>query len=149
MSCSKNARNLLDVMIEYRSLLRSVPAFEALSFSEMSVFFLIARAKNKGAGPVPIGGIAHELMISQPAATQLVNRLQEKRLICRMRSAEDKRVVGVSFTEEGQALFNKEMERSAQLLDSILTQMNKAETETFISLMQKFHKAAKTKLNAE
>lgn len=58
-------------------------------------------------GTVTMTEIAKELKISQPAVSQLVNNLKEKKIVEFTKASEDKRKILVCFTESGSSLTEK------------------------------------------
>ncbi len=58
-------------------------------------------------GEMTAGVIAREVSLSQPTVTSIVDRLERKGLLERKRSADDKRKVMLSMTEQGKAALEK------------------------------------------
>ena len=52
-------------------------------------------------GPVPMGRLAQTLLCSDPNATGIIDRMEERRLVERIRDERDRRVVHVRITDEG------------------------------------------------
>ena len=59
---------------------------------------LLQAIRNKG--EVTIGGLAHEVSLSQATVTSILDRLEKRNLVYRVRSSEDKRKVHAYLTEE-------------------------------------------------
>lgn len=57
---------------------------------------------------ITVGGVARQVSLSQATVTNIIDRLETRGLLRRVRSSQDKRKVTVSETEEGQALLAKE-----------------------------------------
>jgi DNA-binding MarR family transcriptional regulator len=55
------------------------------------------------AGPLSVGDQARQLGLSRATATELVDRLESKGLVARIRDAQDRRRVFVSLTDAGRA----------------------------------------------
>lgn len=70
-----------------------------LSLVHFNVLFLLS-----GEGPLPMNRLAELLDVSQASATGIVDRMEQRGLVTRERDAEDRRVVRVVLTTQGQAL---------------------------------------------
>ena len=57
--------------------------------------------------PLPCGSIAAEMIARVPDMTRLVDRLEKKELVARLRCAEDRRVVPIAITAKGKRLLKK------------------------------------------
>ncbi|WP_214327005.1 MarR family winged helix-turn-helix transcriptional regulator [Nonomuraea sediminis] len=55
----------------------------------------------RAAGPLTLGELAEHLQLSKAATTELVNRVEERGLVARIRDERDRRRVFVWVTEEG------------------------------------------------
>lgn len=62
--------------------------------------FLILSAIDR-LGDVAISQIAKDVNLTQATVTSIIDRLEKKGLVCRMRSAQDKRIVHATLTPEG------------------------------------------------
>lgn len=56
-------------------------------------------------GQLPLGQLANKLSCVKSNATQLVDRLEAEKLVCRMPDAEDRRSIRAEITEEGRRIF--------------------------------------------
>ncbi len=54
--------------------------------------------------PMPVGALARSVHLSQPTVTGVLNRLEKRGLIQRIRRSDDRRAVNVSITEAGRKL---------------------------------------------
>jgi DNA-binding MarR family transcriptional regulator len=57
-------------------------------------------------GPLSIGALAEQLLLTHHAAVQLADRLAKAGLTARTRSAEDRRTVHLAMTDRGEALLD-------------------------------------------
>ncbi|MFC1419757.1 MarR family winged helix-turn-helix transcriptional regulator [Streptacidiphilus cavernicola] len=95
---------LLGSVMEHESGL-SHPMFEVL---------LLLAAKPDGA---PMGDLSRRLVLTSGGATRLIDRMIEAGLVCRDRSAEDRRVHVVTLTGAGSAKLVEAARRHADELD--------------------------------
>ncbi len=71
-------------------------------------------------GPLPLGELAAREQVAPPTITKLLARLDEHGLIQRQRGADDKRVILVSLTADGQQQFDESRtRRTAWLMDRL------------------------------
>ncbi len=79
-----------------------------------------------------VNEIGKRLLLESNTLTPLLKRLQQKKLICRVRSNSDERNVIITLTDEGQLLKNKALDIPDQILNSFHDQsMTEREIVTF------------------
>ncbi|WP_147536149.1 MarR family winged helix-turn-helix transcriptional regulator [Bacillus marasmi] len=84
--------------------------------------------------------LAEIFAVNKSAVTAIITRLADKGLIDRTRDERDRRVVYLSLTDKGDALFNECEERVHQLVENIMTQFNDEEINSFINTYEKLEK---------
>lgn len=93
-------------------------------------------------GPCSIGGLAHALSISQPAATMLVDRMVKRGLVRRRPSKADRRQAEVSLALGGEEILGRiEAERAGRLA-GVLKLMSPSDREQFVESLERFIAAA-------
>ncbi len=89
-----------------------------VSMAQLKVMFVIFLR-----GPVRMGTLAHDLGVSLPTITEIVNRLEKRDIIVRELDPEDRRVVYCRFTENGQKVLNQlwasARKRTKQMLNAL------------------------------
>ena len=88
---------------------------------------LFQEERLEGDTPVRMTDVSRRLMISKPAATQVVNRLVENGLVERLSDDSDRRVVYIKATEAGRAFYEEKMDRNLSLVDRVVNRMGEAE----------------------
>ena len=81
----------------------------------------------EGDKPVRMTDVSRRLMISKPAATQVVNRLVDNGLVERLSDESDRRVVYIKATEAGRAFYEEKMDRNLSLVDRVVNRMGEDE----------------------
>jgi DNA-binding MarR family transcriptional regulator len=71
------------------------------------------------------------------AMTRMLDRLERKKLITRVRSSEDRRVARLALTEEGRAVYPKLVERAATVLNRKLHGFSPTEVRQLENLLQR------------
>ena len=70
-----------------------------------------------------VGEVAKKLAIHQTTASNLLDALEKKEMICKTRQATDQRIVNLSLTAKGRSLMQKAPEPVRGLLPEALSQM--------------------------
>ena len=55
-------------------------------------------------GPLPPSQIAKHIMVKSSTVTGIIDRLEQKGLVCRLRDSSDRRVINIQLTEPGKEL---------------------------------------------
>jgi DNA-binding MarR family transcriptional regulator len=127
---SKRAERIFSV---FENLFKS-KLLETTIDTDTSLFRLI---KFSDEGCVRMSDISKHFNVSKPAATQAVERLEKKGLVYRASQANDKRVVLVKLTPEGEKQYNQTKNETISVFESIVKEMGE-DGESFTSLMEKF-----------
>lgn len=107
-----------------RSLRAQDPANWAagLTMPQLRALFYLGRS-----GPVPVGQVASGLGISQPSATETLEKLVCKGLIERTADPSDRRLVLSALTEKGKEMIDRPWETRRAVLASALRDATPAE----------------------
>ncbi len=87
--------------------------------------------------PLTCGEIGERMVQLVPAITSLIDHLEKQGLVERERSCEDRRVVHIQITKRGREVADSLMEPLAELEQSLLKQLTRAELKTLIALLEK------------
>lgn len=75
--------------------------------------------------------------VNKSAITAIINRMADRGWIQRTRDENDRRIVFLTLTEEGNQLYLKAQEKIHLLVESIITQFEETEITTFIQTFEK------------
>lgn len=89
-------------------------------------------------GASTVGSISEGLMISQPAATMLVDRMVKRGLVERKSSAGDRRQSLIVPTKSADAIIRRVEENRVERLSEILKVMNQDDRERLVESLEKF-----------
>ena len=92
-------------------------------------------------GPMPMGGLAEALDVSQASATGIVDRMEQRGLVERRRIDDDRRVVRVALTDEGRRLIARMAAERREHLAAMLETLTDAELEGFLLGTRALHRA--------
>lgn len=76
-----------------------------------------------------MGDLCDALYLSSSTVTELVDRLEDNNLVVRVRSREDRRVIILEITEEGNELLEKIREERLEALGKALNLLNEIERD--------------------
>lgn len=94
-------------------------------------------------GACRMGEIAEYLSVGQSAITSLIDRLEEKGNVIRVRSKVDRRVWLVELSDEGQKIFQVQAKNYRTVAEELIAPLTDAERKTFVGLLTRMTKAAK------
>jgi DNA-binding MarR family transcriptional regulator len=83
--------------------------------------------------------LADVFSVKKSAITAIITRLWTKGFIKRTRDENDRRVVYLTLTDKGNELYLETEARIHKLVESIITQFDQREIETFIKSYEKLH----------
>lgn len=92
-------------------------------------------------GPLPMGGLAETLDVSQASATGIVDRMEQRGLVERNRDDADRRVVHVALTAEGRRLITGMASERRDRLSQLLDTLTDAELEGLLLGSRALHRA--------
>lgn len=88
-------------------------------------------------GPSPMARLAHETMLTQAAITVIVDELEERKLVERIRSEQDRRVINIEITSKGRSLLREALRIHRRLVEEILSALTPDELVTLEAMMNK------------
>ena len=148
MSTDDRARRLVDQLQTVMegaegAVAKNAAVCRALSSQEIRVLHTLGRDEH-----CIMGKIAERIRLSLSGVTGLIDRLVEKKLVSRDRSAEDRRVVKVGLTEEGRELHTSAMESQVEFARGLLKTLNPAEQDELLALLGKISDRIKSEKKA-
>lgn len=117
-------RRLAEAINELYRGLRRLPSTPPMSDVEASVL-----ARLRAHGQLRISYLAAEEHVSQPAMTQLVNRLERDGRVARTRDSADRRAVLVSLTQNGRDAFESRIQHRIQSIMGLIANLDQSQRE--------------------
>lgn len=109
-----------------------VASLGGLSLQELNVINIIGENE-----PCIMRDIAKHANLSLSNITVLVDKLVKAKLVQRIRSEEDRRVVSGSLTEEGKKIYFIQVEHLHSIIHKMLSALEENEQDQFLNLFQK------------
>jgi DNA-binding MarR family transcriptional regulator len=107
---------------------------QGLTLAQLTVLLILKDAREE---TMSMGEIAHELGVSFPTASGLVDRLSREGLATRLASDSDRRIVLVHLTSNGKAVLRRMLRLLDDLLMRLLTDMGEAEQQSFVEAVDR------------
>jgi DNA-binding MarR family transcriptional regulator len=92
-------------------------------------------------GPLSTTALAEQVGVHQSTATRVTARLQRQGLVSRRRAAQDRRLVVVQLTAEGERLVDDVMQRRARELERVVHDLGARDAEAAVAALQTFSAA--------
>jgi MarR family transcriptional regulator, 2-MHQ and catechol-resistance regulon repressor len=108
-----------------------------MRIEELRLLFTLDRL-----GAVPMSVLAEEQVTTQASITGLVDDLEGRGLVERIRSTEDRRVINVKITKKGKDALEKGVGCHRQFIDRILSDFTDREAQELFSVMERLRRAA-------
>ena len=138
-------KDIFEMMIRYVDEIKELLSSEIweniflnCSKNEILIFWLLYLKKE-----VNMTEIADYIHVPLNTATGMIGRLEKNGLVERTRSAEDKRVVLIRFSEKGSRQFQKLMGELLRYGGKIFSEMTEEEVQLFFKLIEKAKRVLK------
>ncbi len=139
---SEATRSLFSMVERLTALGREQVFGDPNTLSVMAPLNLIFKDQwSDGEGLVRMTEASRRMMISKPAATQVINRLVELGLVERASDENDRRVVYIRPTEAGRAFYEREIDKSLSMVDRVIARMGEGEAHQLVLLLGRFFDA--------
>jgi DNA-binding MarR family transcriptional regulator len=116
---------------------------ESLSSQELKVLNTVGRHDH-----CIMSMLARRICLSLSGVTGLIDRLVEKKLVCRDRSLEDRRVVKVELTDEGRELHSAVVDSQVRFASGLLKTLSPSEQDELLKLFGKISDRIKAEKKA-
>lgn len=112
------------------------------SLSHVSTTHLHALMVLDAEGSVPMGRLAESLLCSDPNATGIIDRMEERGLVERVRDSGDRRVVHVGITDAGRATLGELQSLRQQHMHRIISAMPPADQRLCLRAFRRIRETA-------
>lgn len=118
MDAERILRSVFDLVLTFSKMLNFNGELENLRAIELYLLLYIAQR-----GSQKMSELAEVFSMTKSNITFLVDSLEEKGLVERSRSNEDRRVINICLTEKGQQMYNQVLEDFAKLINRVTSQI--------------------------
>jgi DNA-binding MarR family transcriptional regulator len=108
------------------------PGLDICRKAEMTMIDILGKR-----GPMIMTELSDAAQLCVSTATGLIDGLVSKSLVKRSRSEEDRRIVQVELTEEGQKIYECAMDARLRMVRGMLGALDRNEQEIFVTLFKK------------
>ena len=122
-------------------LVRSQAFGDSETTGTLAALTLLFQGQHLEGTPVRMTDISRRMLISKPAATQIVNRLVEHSLVERLSDESDRRVVYIRATEAGRAFYEEKMDQNLSMVDRVVERMGDADARALAVHLNSFFDA--------
>ncbi|MFF2857774.1 MarR family winged helix-turn-helix transcriptional regulator [Peribacillus sp. NPDC058002] len=88
-------------------------------------------------GKQTIQQIGNCILISSGSMTYVIDKLEQRGVLNRNACPDDRRMIHVRLTDDGNELMNEIMPKYHELVDDMFDSLNSGEAETFVNLLKK------------
>lgn len=94
-------------------------------------------------GDMTIGDLSNKMFLAFSTTTDLVDRMENNKLVKRIREDKDRRVVRIHLLAEGERIIEEVIEKRGHYLNSVLSNFDKEEVTQLSRLLKKLHQEMK------
>jgi len=91
-------------------------------------------------GPTPMARLSDATILTQPAITSFVDKLESQDLVRRTRDQKDRRVIRIDITAKGETVFRQGLRVHTKFVDGLLSGISEAELMKLSVIMNKLSK---------
>ena len=113
----------------------------------LSDFMVLEALLHKG--PLTMSAIGEKVLLANASMTSAIDRLEEKALVTRKNSAEDRRIRLVELTDEGKSFIEEIYARHEKDLEFVASSLSDAERRTMYEGLKKIGLAAQVAVPTE
>jgi DNA-binding MarR family transcriptional regulator len=96
----------------------------SLTMPQIRILYLLGRQ-----GPLPVGSVAEAMRVSQPSATETIDRLVRAGYVSRTTCTADRRVVRIALTDGGRSFIDRPWDARRLLLTELLANASDADRQ--------------------
>ena len=96
-------------------------------------------APEDGAPGVRISDLSASARMSKPAVSQMLNVLEDKGMVRRITTKNDRRVVYVALTEDGKSVLSRFFQRADAMMDKLISRLGTEDTDLLIRLINRLY----------
>lgn len=99
----------------------------------------IAKSAKNGTPGVRISDLSVLARMSKPAVSQMLNALEDKKMVRRIMTKNDRRVVYVALTDDGKAMLDEFLQSADAMMDRLISRLGTEDTALLIRLVNRLY----------
>jgi DNA-binding MarR family transcriptional regulator len=115
---------VFELVVNFTNMLPRTKEIEEMNTMELYLFLYVALN-----GPKKMSELSDVLKTTKSNITNLVDILERNGYLSRVRSSEDRRVVMVKLTEEGEKLYKKLLDSFDSLIEKVISKIPQSDLE--------------------
>lgn len=127
---------LLDGWLQMSMSIWNERLVTAMTYNESLVCNLLYKQRKRSAAPLTATDLCSRLQIRKPQMNVILNGLEEKGIIARTRSKEDRRSVNIELTETGIPLYEKAHREILRFPEAIIAHFGEERMREFAATMK-------------
>ena len=131
---------LMMAVMRFQRTQRKAPLHEKFNRSEIMLMGAILHLQMESEEPVTVSRLSQKLRVTAPTVTKLLSSMEEKGIVERTVSRQDRRKIIVSFTEAGLEMGKKTQEHFMQSLANLVAVLGEEDTRSLIRILDKVAK---------
>lgn len=136
---NSDAKQLFLELKKFRKMMRKADYLENLNANEIMVCSIVLKNIEETGQLVQVKTISEKMGISRPAVNTILNRLEDKKLIERLRLKDDRKSVYVNLTKKAFDSYDTERDKIIKRMNNIVLKLGKEDTLLFIELLEKLY----------
>ncbi|MGE6375619.1 MarR family winged helix-turn-helix transcriptional regulator [Peribacillus muralis] len=96
-------------------------------------------------GDMTIGELSTKMFLAFSTTTDLIDRMENRQLVQRVKDGKDRRVVRIHLLSEGERIIEEVINKRQQYLSGVLAQFNEADIVSLQAILAKLHQEMKEK----
>lgn len=134
------AQKLMRAFMQFHRLEAHQRNFAECTPGEIRTLFCIRHAAKSGNPEMKVSEISKRLQVTSPTVTQLLKGLEANGLIERRIDQTDRRAVGITLTERGEALTQQAMDAFAASFEGLIDYLGEEESNQLAELLLKTYR---------
>lgn len=128
-------KELFEMIINvYKSMKKNFQVLKDINISMVQLHGLIYIYENKNCS---LKDLAKKFSITLPSANDLINKLNQLKLINRKEDKQDRRLINLSITKKGEKLIKSILEKNNQCFSSLINKLNMEEKKQLLKILKK------------
>ncbi|HHY28708.1 MAG TPA: MarR family transcriptional regulator [Desulfitobacterium dehalogenans] len=133
-----NAEKINEIMEKFRRNMINKKKTGEIPRSELNLLKVIKMNSTEDQGAT-MSSLSDHLEISKSAVSQMVNHLEDEGYIERLFTKNDRRLVYVRLTDEGEQYMAQRYQKFLQSMTEIFNRMGEKDTEELLRLLEKLY----------